>query len=179
VRRPTVWRGYSGRGRGGQVRARGASRGDALREVVAAAARGDLREHPGHRLRCQAASREETAANLIRPQLQVVASGAVEKRDGWSGQVAAVEEVPELVAQGSRKLIVVEEIDQGPRHADTPVGPRPGPEPRSRRQAPVDLCVRKERLPDSRYALEPGRVERLGHVGSRRRPAAAGADNTD
>jgi hypothetical protein len=92
------------------VRARGAGRGDAPREAVAAAAGGDLGEHLGHRGR-NAASCEETTADLIRPHLDVLASGAPEKRDGWGGQVAAVEEMPKLVAKSGRKLIVVEKID--------------------------------------------------------------------
>src|SRR5437899_5161989 len=92
-----ITRARLGHGRSG-VRARGTGRSDAPREAVAAAAGGNLREHPGHRGR-HAASCEETTADLIRPHLDVVASRAPEKRDGWGGQVAAVKEMPELVTE--------------------------------------------------------------------------------
>src|SRR5262249_58004667 len=98
-------------GRGGW-RARCAGRGDAPREALAAAASGDLGEHPTHRFGGQAPDLEETAPDLIGPQLGVVALGATEQRSRRRREVAAVEEVPELVRERRRQLVVVAEIDQ-------------------------------------------------------------------
>jgi len=135
--------GGSGSGRQRRCRARGAGRRDAPRKAVAAAARADLGKHPGHRVGGRAAGCEQPTADLIGPQLGVVTSGASEQRSRRGRQVTAVEEMPELMRERSRQLVVVEEIDQRSRHTDTPVRPGPGADCLSRQHSPVDTGVGK------------------------------------